>query len=70
MFTKIQMYNNKPQLTRATSKKYILDRCPLKIVELMPTTILTDKADEDIVHSVQWAVRTAEKWEEWNNNLE
>jgi len=69
MFTKIQSYNDKAQLTGATLKQLILDRLPLKVLEQMHTVDMTGKSDQEMIEIISKAGRTAGKWEEAKRNL-
>jgi hypothetical protein len=69
MFTKIQMYNDNAQLTRAGLKKLNLDRLPEKVLSQMHVVDLTGKMDRDMMDIITNAGRTAEKWEEARKNL-
>jgi len=69
MFTKIQMYNNKAQLTGAGLKKLILDRLPEKVLGQMHVVDLTGKTDQEMIEIITKAGRTGEKWEEARKNL-
>jgi hypothetical protein len=69
MFTQIQTWNDKAQLTGAGLKKLILDRLPTKILEQMHTVDLIGRTDADIIDVITKAGRTAEKWEEAKQNL-
>jgi len=64
MFTKIQMFNDKPQLTGAGLKKLILDRLPENVLGQMHVVDLTGKTDQEMIEIITKAGRTAEKWEE------
>jgi hypothetical protein len=61
MFTKIQMYNNKAQLTGVGLKKLILDRLPDKVLSPMHVVDLISKTDQEIIVIITKAWRTAEK---------
>ena len=69
MFTKIQMFNDKAQLTGAGLKKLILDRLPEKVLGQMHVVDLTGKTDQEMIQIITKAGRTAEKWEEARKNL-
>jgi len=69
MFMKIQMYNNKAQLTGAGLKKLIFDQLPVKILEQMHTVDLTGRTDREMIDTITKAGRTAEKWDEVKKNL-
>jgi hypothetical protein len=49
MFTKIQMYIDKAQLTGVGLKKLILDRLPEKVLSQMHVIDLTSKTDQEII---------------------
>jgi hypothetical protein len=69
MFTKIQLYNDKAQLTGAGLKKLILDMLPEKVLSQMHVVDLTGKTDQEMIDIITKAGRTAEKWEEARKNL-
>jgi len=69
MFTKIQMYNTKAQLTGAGLKKLILDRLPEKLLGQMHVVDLTGKTDQEMIEIITEAGRTGEKWEAARKNL-
>jgi hypothetical protein len=69
MFTQIQTYNDKAQVTGPAFKKLILDRLPTKILEQMHTVDLTGRTNEEIVDVITKAGKTAEKWEAARKNL-
>jgi len=69
MFTKIQLYNDKAQLTGAGLKKLILDRLPEKVLSQMHVVDLTGKTDQEMIDIITKAGRTAEKWKEARKNL-
>jgi hypothetical protein len=69
MFTKIQMYNDKSQLTGAALKKLIVDGLPEKVLSQMHEVDLTGKTDQEMINSITKAARTAEKWEEGIKNF-
>ena len=69
MFTKMQMYNDKAQLTGAGLEKLILDRLPEKVLSQMHVVDLTRKTDQDMIEIIVKAGRTAEKWEQAKKNL-
>jgi len=69
MFTRIQTFNDRAQLTGAALKKLILERLPLKILEQMHTVDLTGKTDQEMIDIITNAGKTAEKWEEAKENL-
>jgi hypothetical protein len=59
MFTKIQMYNDKAQLTGAGLNKLILDRLPEKVLGQMHVVDLTRKTDQEMIEIITKAGRTA-----------
>jgi len=52
MFTKIQMYNNKAQLTGAGLTILILNRLPDKVLSQMPVVDLTGKTDQEMIEII------------------
>jgi len=58
MFTKIQIYNDKAQLTGAGLNKLILDRLPVKILEQMHTIDLTRRTDQEMIDTIMKSGRT------------
>jgi hypothetical protein len=69
IFTKIQMYNDKAQLTGAGLKKLILDRLPEKVLAQMHVEDLIGKTNQEMIDIITKVGRTAEKWEEAKKNL-
>jgi len=69
MFTKIQMYNDKAQLTGAGLKKSMLDRLPVKVLGQMHLVDLTRKTDQEMIEIITKDGRTTEQWEEARRNL-
>jgi len=69
MFTRIQTYNDRAQLTGAALKKFILERLPIKILDQMHTVDLTGKSDQEIIDVITKAGTTAERWEEAKDNI-
>jgi len=52
MFTQIQTYNDKAQVSGAALKKLILDQLPHKILEQMHTVELTGRTDNKISDTI------------------
>jgi len=69
MFTRIQTYNDKAQITGAALKKFILERLPNKILDQMHVVDLTGKTDQEMIDIITNAGKTAERWEEARDNL-
>jgi len=69
MFTRIQTYNDKAQITGAALKKFILERLPVKILDQMHVVDLTGKTDQEMIDIITNAGKTAERWEEARDNL-
>jgi len=69
MFTRIQTFNDKAQITGAALKKFILKRLPAKILDQMHVVDLTRKTDQEMIDIITNAGKTAERWEEARDNL-
>jgi len=69
MFTRIQTFNDKAQITGAALKKFILERLPTKILDQMHVVDLTGKTDQEMIDIITNAGKTAERWEEARDNL-
>jgi len=69
MFTRIQTFNDKAQITGAALKKFILERLPAKILDQMHVVDLTGKTDQEMIDIITNAGKTAERWEEARENL-
>jgi hypothetical protein len=69
MFTRIQTFNDKAQITGAALKKFILERLPNKILDQMHVVDLTGKTDQEMIDIITNAGKTAERWEEARDNL-
>jgi hypothetical protein len=69
MFTRIQTFNDKAQITGAALKKFILERLPVKILDQMHVVDLTGKTDQEMIDIITNAGQTAERWEEARENL-
>jgi len=69
MFTRIQTFNDKAQVTGAALKKFILERLPAKILDQMHVVDLTGKTDQEMIDIITNAGKTAERWEEARENL-
>ena len=69
MFTRIQTFNDKAQITGAALKKFILERLPSKILDQMHVVDLTGKTDQEMIDIICNAGKTAERWEEARENL-
>jgi hypothetical protein len=69
MFTRIQTFNDKAQITGAVLKKFILERLPAKILDQMHVVDLTGKTDQEMIDIITNAGKTAERWEEARDNL-
>lgn len=69
MISKIQMCNDKAQLTGMALKILILDRLPVKVLEQMITAALTGKSDQEIVDIISKAGRMGKKYKEATTNL-
>jgi len=69
MFTRIQTFNDKAQITGAALKKFILERLPIKILDQMHVVDLTGKTDQEMIDIITNAGKTAERWEEARENL-
>jgi hypothetical protein len=69
MFTRIQTFNDKAQITGAALKKFILERLPSKILDQMHVVDLTGKTDQEMIDIITNAGKTAERWEEARDNL-
>jgi len=69
MFTRIQSFNDKAQITGAALKKFILERLPAKILDQMHVVDLTGKTDQEMIDIITNAGKTAERWEEARENL-
>jgi len=69
MFTRIQTFNDKAQITGAALKKFILERLPAKILDQMHVVDLTGKTDQEMIDIITNAGKTAERWEEARDNL-
>jgi len=69
MFTRIQTFNDKAQITGAALKKFILERLPAKIHDQMHVVDLTGKTDQEMIDIITNAGKTAERWEEARDNL-
>jgi hypothetical protein len=69
MFTRIQTFNDKAQITGAALKKFILERLPTKILDQMHVVDLTGKTDQEMIDIITNAGKTAERWEEARENL-
>ena len=69
MFTRIQTFNGKAQITGAALKKFILERLPIKILDQMHVVDLTGKSDQEMIDIITNAGKTAERWEEARENL-
>jgi len=64
MFTKIQIHNDKAQLTGAGLKKLILHWLSVNVLEQVHTVGLTRKTDREMIEIISRAGRNAEKWVE------
>jgi hypothetical protein len=69
MFTRIQTFNDKAQITGAALKKFILERLPAKILDQMHVVDLSGKTDQEMIDIITNAGKTAERWEEARENL-
>jgi len=69
MFTRIQTFNDKAQITGAALKKFILERLPAKILDQMHVVDLTGKTDQEMIDIITNTGKTAERWEEARENL-
>ena len=69
MFTRIQTFNDKAQITGAALRKFILERLPAKILDQMHVVDLTGKTDQEMIDIITNAGKTAERWEEARDNL-
>jgi len=69
MFTRIQTFNDKAQVTGAALKKFILERLPAKILDQMHVVDLTGKTDQEMIDIITRAGKTAERWEEARDNF-
>ena len=69
MFTRIQTFHDKAQITGAALKKFILERLPAKILDQMHVVDLTGKTDQEMIDIITNAGKTAERWEEARDNL-
>jgi len=64
-----QTHHDKAQLTGASLKKLMLDRLPVKVLELMHTVDLTGNSDQEMIEINSPTGRAAEKWEDAIKNL-
>jgi hypothetical protein len=69
MFTRIQTFNDKAQITGAALKKFILERLPAKILDQMHVVDLTGKMDQEMIDIITNTGKTSERWEEARENL-
>jgi hypothetical protein len=63
IFSRIQTYNDKAQLTRAALKKLIQELLPIKILDQMHMLNLTGKSDQEMIDIITNAEKTAKQWE-------
>jgi hypothetical protein len=69
MFTQIKVFNDQAKVTGAALKKIILDRLPMMMLDLMHTTDLNGKTDDEQIAIITKAGRTAERWEVTKQSL-
>jgi len=69
MLTRIQTFNDKPRLTGAVLKKFILERLTMKILDQMHVVDLTGKTDQEMIDIITNAGKTADKWDEAKENV-
>jgi len=69
MFTRMQTFNDKAQITGAALKRFILERLPAKILDQMHVVDLTGKTDQEMIDIIINAGKKAERWEEVRDNL-
>jgi len=63
MLNQIQKHNNDAQVSGEVLKKLILDWLPKKFLERMHMVDLTGRSDNNIIHTITKAGRTAAKWD-------